>query len=872
MKKLEPLTYTPGFEEEIYKYWLDKKFFARKIDGRDPFVIVIPPPNITGSLHMGHALNNVLQDILIRYNLLNGKNSRWIPGTDHGGIATQTVVEKQLLKQGKTKKELGREKFLEFLEDWKKQYGGRILEQLKVLGCACDWDALRFTMDDVCSKAVKTAFVKLFKEGKIYRGVRLINYCVRCETSLSDIEVEYKEEKGKLYYVKYPFADNPDDGIVVATTRPETMLGDTAVAVNPKDERYKNLEGKLLILPLTDKKIPIVYDEIVEMEFGTGAVKVTPGSDFNDWEIGKRHKLPALKIIDEKGFFTKEAGEEFAGLTRKEARKKVLKLLEEQNFLIKAEDLAHSVSVCYRCGSPIEPILSKQWFLEMKELARPALEAAKKGEIKFFPERWKKNFCDFLENIQDWCISRQIWWGHRLPVYYCKECIQEDDWRKGIIVSEEKPEKCPVCGSKEIFQDEDVLDTWFSSGLWPFEVFGWPEKTEELNYFFPTSVLVTGHEILYLWVARMVMMSLKFTGKIPFHHVFIHGIVRDKTGKKMSKSLGNTIDPLEIIKDYGVDALRFAISKQAVPGHDLLISNENFISARNFMNKIWNSANVILRYGKNGTFKEPQTIYDRWFLTEFSRFLEEIKHALESYDVSKYSRAIYDFYWGKFCDWWLEILKLRDDDYGKDLSGFIFRILLAVAHPVIPFITEKLYQIVRENSEPESILNLKFPKVSFTDEKAREDFDEVIRLITGIRNLRATLEVPHSSKLKIAVSCDENLKEVFKKCLFLIKPLAKVSDIEFSEKQFPHTASFASAKFKCQVLVEGVVDLKRISEKIKEEVEKLDALIKKTGSLLENENFRKKAKPEVCEEKKKLFERYTSKKENLKAILDSLAE
>ncbi|MFH1958324.1 MAG: valine--tRNA ligase [bacterium] len=889
-KKLSPAKYTPGFEEDIYRRWSDKGFFHSEISDREPFTIVIPPPNITGFLHMGHALNNVLQDILIRYSILSGKGVRWVPGTDHGGIATQNVVEKELRKKGSGKRELGREKFLEYMNGWKEKYGGRILEQLKILGSACDWSVLRFTMDEVCSRAVQEAFVRLYEEGRIYRGYRLINYCIRCETSLSDIEVEYSEEKGKLWFIKYPFAplensltgqaDEPGNGITVATTRPETMLGDTAVAVNPGDGRYKNCRGKFLTLPVAGRRIPVVYDERVEMDFGTGAVKVTPAHDFADFEIGKTHGLESVKVIDEKGLMTREAGDAFFGLTRNEAREHVCRLLEEQGFLVKTEELAHSVSVCYRCGEPVEPLLSLQWFLKMDALAIPAIDAARRGEVKFYPRRWQKPFLNFLENIHDWCLSRQIWWGHRLPVYYCRseKCGK---MKKGIIVSREKPAKCPFCGSTGIVQDEDVLDTWFSSALWPFEVFGWPEETAELKYYYPTSVLVTGHEILYLWVARMVMMGLKFAGKIPFKDVYIHGIVRDKLGKKMSKSLGNTIDPLDVTGRYGVDSLRYTVTKQAVAGHDLLISDENFVSSRNFMNKIWNAANVVLKYGLDrsvdfdsaeGALQGVKFPADRWILTEFSALLSEIDAAFLSYDLSKYARLIYEFFWSKFCDWWLEILKRRGDNSGGALAYYLFRNVLVVMHPVIPFITEKIYGRVRLRTDPESILNCSWPQLRFEDKNSCSSMSEIFTLIQGVRNIRSRLNIPASSRVRACVDTDGNLRNVISQAEFFILPLAGVKDIVFESKRIPQSSSFASSAMKCSVPLSGIVDIAAETKKINGEITEINVQISKLEKLLANEKFIKSAGEKIIRQKKELLETFTAKKENLFTFLKSLEQ
>jgi len=885
-KKKNASKYEPGFEEELYKLWEDGKRFAGVSDGRKPFSIAIPPPNVTGRLHMGHALNNTLQDILIRAARLRGMNVKWAPGTDHGGIATQNVVEKQLAKEGKNRTDMGREEFLRRVNEWKKLYGGSILEQLKKLGCACDWDNTHFTMDATCSRAVTEAFVKLYEEGKIYRGNRLINYCVRCGTSLSDIEVEYKDETGKLWYIKYPVAGEQGKWVVVATTRPETMLGDTGVAVNPKDERFKGIIGKKLVLPLANREIPVVADRIVEMEFGTGAVKVTPAHDFNDFEIGARHALETIKVIDEKGIMTDEAGKKFAGLTRYEARKKVCAMLEAEGLLEKTEDLKHSVSVCYRCDEAIEPMLSLQWFLEMKELAAPAIKAVHDGRVRFYPEHWKKPFLNFLGEIKDWCLSRQIWWGHRLPVYYCKDCQGKSDKPTAgvivsvvkpekcprVIVSVVKPEKCPICGGVSLVQDEDVLDTWFSSGMWPFEVFGWPEKTRELEYYYPTSVLVTGHEILYLWVARMVMMGIKFAGDIPFSDVYIHGIVRDRHGKKMSKSLGNTIDPLEITAKYGVDSLRYALTRQAVMGHDLLASDENFISSRNFMNKISNAAVVAERFGKDESvdIKKLRDLPDRWIVSEFAAFVKSAEEAIDSYDLARYGRLMYEFFWSSFCDRYLEILKLRQGSASAGVVRKIFKEMLIVMHPVIPFITEKIYARMKTSPDPESIMDCAWPDSEVFFDGARDDMHAVFALIQGVRNIRSRLTIPASVKVDIIVDTDEDTAKKLKAAEYFILPLAKSQSLEFGVSPGKGAASFATPLLKCSVPVSELIDINAEKERAALEIKKIEAHAAKLEALLSNPNFIRSARPSVVGQKKELLKNFNSKKEKTAEFLKSL--
>ncbi|MCG2677850.1 valine--tRNA ligase [bacterium] len=718
-----PTKYQPKkVEEKWYRYWMNQGYFHAEVDRkRKPFTVVIPPPNITGSLHMGHALNSTLQDILVRYKRMKNYNACWIPGTDHAGIATQNVVEKELLKEGKSRFDLGRERFIKKVWEWKEKYGDRIIEQLKRLGCSCDWERLRFTMDKGCSEAVTETFVKLYEKDLIYRDEYIINWCPRCQTALSDIEVEHEDEKSYLYYIKYPFKTGGQlesgkvrkwesekgkyrslrprgarprlwraitdhrspDFITVATTRPETMLGDTAVAVNPKDKRFKGLIDKTLILPIMNREIPLIADDYVDPEFGTGAVKITPAHDPNDFEIGRKHKLPEVRVIDTSGKMTKEAGK-YEGWDRYECRKRLLEDLEKKGYLEKKEDYSVPVGRCYRCSTPIEPLISLQWFLKVKKLAKPAIEVVKKGRIEYIPKRWEKVYLDWMEGLKDWCLSRQIWWGHRIPVYYCKK---QQDPRSSIldpgknkhpasrikhqegcppIVARKKPKECPRCGNKNLIQDPDVLDTWFSSALWPFSILGWPEKTKDLAYFYPTSLLITGHEIIHLWVARMIKMGLELMDDIPFSEVYIHGIVRDKKGKKMSKSLGNVIDPLDIIAEYGTDALRFTLASSCAQGQDLQLFDEKFISSRNFANKIWNASRFVLLNLQN--FKPVSsiqdlgsdlTLADRWILSRYHRTVKEVTDSIEKYRISEAAQILYQFIWHEFCDWYLEMIKPR---------------------------------------------------------------------------------------------------------------------------------------------------------------------------------------------------------------------
>jgi len=717
MKEL-PKAYNPkDVEKEILTFWLEKKLYHAEIDNsKKPFVIVIPPPNITGALHMGHALNNTLQDVIIRVAKMKGFNALWVPGTDHGGIATQNVVERILLKQGKTKHDLGREKFLEFMWTWRKETGDTILHQLKYLGCLCDWERTRFTMDEVCSKAVYKAFKTLFEQGYIYRGERIVNWCPRCQTALADIEVEYKEEKSYLWYIKYPFK-NKEGSITVATVRPETMLGDTAVAVNPKDERYKNLIGEEVVLPLMNRVIKIIADDVVEPEFGTGAVKVTPAHDPTDFDIAQRHNLEVIKVIDENGKMINVGV--YSGLDRFECRKKVVEDLKQQGLLEKIEDYTHNVGVCYRCGTVIEPLTSKQWFVRMKEIAKKAYNAISEGKVVYYPEVYKEYTLNWLENIKDWCISRQIWWGHRIPIWYCENETCEP------IVSDTKPDKCPQCGTKNLVQDNDVLDTWFSSALWPFSVFSWgvDENNPELKYFYPTQILVTGYEILYLWVARMIMMGLHFLNEVPFREVYVHGIVRDIHGKKMSKSLGNVIDPLDIVEKYGTDALRFSLVSATTAGRDLHIAEESFVSSRNFMNKIYNMTRFIMLNIQEQdyenikswikdfsfNFNEPNFgIAEHWILYELKNLVSNITELYKKYMLGNIANELYEFIWFKFCDWYLEVAKINLQDknskvYTLGLLIFVLEKILKLLHPITPFFTEYVYQNIKKLLPEETV-------------------------------------------------------------------------------------------------------------------------------------------------------------------------
>ncbi len=752
MKELPKAYDFRGIEEKWYRFWEERGYFKPKLDERPKFCIVIPPPNVTGSLHIGHALNNTLQDILVRYKRMDGYDVLWVPGTDHAGIATQNVVERELAREGKTRHDLGREAFLQRVWEWKERFGNRIIEQLKRLGASCDWSRLRFTMDEGLSRAVREVFVRLWEEGLIYRGDYIINWCPRCHTALADIEVEHKPTSGHLWYIHYPLSDG-SRGVVVATTRPETMLGDTAVAVNPEDERYRNLIGKTLRLPLIGREIPIIADKTVDPEFGTGAVKVTPAHDFADFEMAQRHNLPLVKIMDENGRMTAEAGP-YAGLDRFEARKRVVADLEAQGLLEKVEDYEVMLGHCYRCDCVVEPLLSKQWFIKMKPLAQPAIAAVENGFIRLVPENWNNLYFDWMYKIRDWCISRQIWWGHRIPAWTCKSCGR-------ILVLREDPENCPECGSSELRQEEDVLDTWFSSALWPFSTLGWPEKTEDLRAFYPTSVLVTSFDILFFWVARMIMMGLHFMGEVPFRTVYIHALVRDEKGQKMSKSRGNVIDPVVMIEKYGADALRFTLAALAAQGRDIKLSESRIEGFKHFVNKIWNATRFVLLnlkdYEPVDLSPEALPLPSRWILSRLQRTIETVRDRLEAYEFDQAALTLYHFFWHEFCDWYVEASKLylrEEDSRRKETQNVLLRVLdasLRLLHPFMPFVTEELWQALPGTGE--ALMVASYPRVdprflSPESEKAMQLLQEVI---VAVRNIRADYRLHPTQRIPVVV-------------------------------------------------------------------------------------------------------------------------
>ncbi len=846
---MEKVYNSKDVEQKWYKYFIEKKTFSAKPEkNKKPFTIVIPPPNVTGSLHMGHALNNTLQDIIIRFKKLQGFNTLWVPGTDHGGIATQNVVEKLLKKEGKTKYDLGREKFLEKMWQWRTETGDTILDQLKKLGCGLDWDRTAFTMDESRSKAVKKAFIELFNKGLIYRGKRLVNWCSRCGTALSDIEVEYEDEKSNLWHIKYPLKDS-DGYIIVATTRPETMLGDTAVAVSPDDDRYTDLVGKTIKLPLVEREINIVSDYIVDKSFGTGAVKVTPAHDATDNEIAKRNNLETIEIIDISGKMI-NVPEKYAGLSVVEARKAVVADLESQGLLADIEDYSHSVGRCYRCSTTIEPLMSEQWFLNVGDMSKKAVDAANDEKTAFYPSSWKKPYVLWLENLRDWCISRQIWWGHRIPVYYC---VDENGNKTQCkpVASFEKPAECPCCKSKNMVQDEDVLDTWFSSALWPMSVFNWgeDENNADLKYFYPTSVLVTGHEILYLWVARMVQFGLEFMKEVPYSHVFIHGIVRDKSGKKMSKSLGNVVDPLGIMDKFGTDALRFALAQAAAPGRDMQVSDESFLAARNFANKIWNASRFIIMNlegidGLDDNIK-PAELVDEWIIAEFAETAKKVKAAYEIYDVDTAAREIYDFFWTKYCDWYIELSKIRimsDDKYVKkqvlSILVYILKSILQLMSPIMPFITEEIWQIL--NKDAGIIAESALLEVKNADVLSIEKMKSVQDIIVKIRTLRSEMNISPAVQIEALFNVLDAGKEGnIKNNENYIKQLAKLSSVTFGQNiSRPKNSALAVASgFEIFLPLEGLIDIEKEKSRLLKEIALANQEVERTGAKLKNENF-----------------------------------
>lgn len=869
---LLPSVYNPGnVEKKWYEYWRNNGYFTPSEDrSKKPFSIVMPPPNVTGSLHLGHALDNTLQDILVRWRRMQGYNTLWLPGTDHAGIATQAKVEEALAKEGLSKYDLGREKFLERVWEWKNLYGSRITSQLCLLGASCDWTRERFTMDEGCSRAVREVFVNLYEKGLIYQGDYIINWCPRCHTAISDIEVEHEETAGNLWYIKYP-VEGEDEYIVVATTRPETMLGDTGVAVHPEDERYKHLIGKSVRLPLVNRVIPIFADEYVDKEFGTGAVKVTPAHDPNDFEMGLRHNLDQIVVMDKHGVMNENAGK-YQGLDRSECRKAIVKDLEEQGYLLKVEPHSHAVGHCQRCDTVVEPMVSKQWFVRMKPLAEPAIKAVVDGQIRFVPERFTRIYLNWMENIKDWCISRQLWWGHRIPVWYCQDCGE-------VICSKEDPDRCTKCGSDNLKQDEDVLDTWFSSALWPFSTMGWPDETPDLEYFFPTDVLVTGRDIIFFWVARMIFSSLEHTGKIPFRDVNIHGLILDAQGRKMSKSLGNGIDPIEVIEKYGADTLRFSLITGVTPGNDVRFHWEKVENTRNFANKIWNASRFVLMnlkgYEKIELNLEEMGLPDKWITARLNLTIKEVERLLEQYDVGEAARMLYDFIWDEFCDWYIELAKPRlfrprnnrEKLLVQNVLVEVLTTTLRLLHPFMPFITEEIYQHLPGHTETIMLDPWPEAKENETLLDALEEMQHIMQTIRGIRNIRAEFNVSPGAKIKAVILVkDKNRLSVFTENKLYIEELANLSEAEIVEemKSKPEQAATAlTAWAEIYVPLEGIIDIEKEISRLNKELAQVESELLKAENKLKNENFLAKAPQEVIEKEKSKAEEARLKKEGI---------
>ena len=880
MSKELAKTYDPkGLEERLYQKWLDNKYFHAEVNrDKKPFTIVMPPPNVTGQLHMGHALDETMQDILIRFKRMQGYEALWQPGTDHAAIATEVKVIEKLKEQGINKEDLGREEFLKHAWAWKEEYAGKIINQLKKLGASADWDRERFTMDEGCSKAVKEVFIRLYEKGYIYKGSRIINWCPVCQTSISDAEVEHEDQDGFFWHINYPIVGEEGRFVEIATTRPETLLGDTAVAVNPEDERYKDLIGKMLKLPLTDREIPVIADEYVDKEFGTGCVKITPAHDPNDFEVGKRHNLEEINIMNDDATIN-DLGGKYAGMDRYEARKAMVKDLEELGLLVKVVPHSHSVGTHDRCGTTVEPMIKPQWFVRMKEMGEAAIKTLQDGNLTFVPERFDKIYMHWLENIRDWCISRQLWWGHRIPAYYCDNCGE-------TVVAREMPSVCPKCGCEHLTQDEDTLDTWFSSALWPFSTLGWPDNTEELNYFYPTDVLVTGYDIIFFWVIRMVFSGLEQTGKTPFHHVLIHGLVRDSQGRKMSKSLGNGIDPLEVIDKYGADALRLTLMTGNAPGNDMRFYWERVEASRNFANKVWNASRFIMMNLEKA--EVPQEIdlnaltgADKWILSKVNKLAEEVTENMDKYELGIAVQKVYDFIWEEFCDWYIEMVKPRlynEEDTTKAAALWTLKTVLGNAlkllHPYMPFITEEIYCTLRP--EEESIMIASWPeRKAEWDFEADEEAVEIIKeAVRSIRNVRTGMNVPPSKKAKVfVVSEDEAIRETFENGKVFFGTLGYASEVVVQADKAgidEDAVSAVTSKAVIYMPFAELVDIEKEVERLHKEEEKLNKELARVKGMLSNERFVSKApESKVAEEKAKL-EKYTNMMEQVKERLKQL--
>lgn len=876
-----PKVYDPAsVEKKWYEFWEKNRYFhAEPEPGKKPFSIVIPPPNITGKLHMGHALDNTLQDILIRWHRMMGDNTLWMPGYDHAGLATQIKVEEVLKKEeGKTRFDLGREEFVKRVWAWKEEYGDRIINQLKCLGISCDWERKRFTMDEGCSRAVRETFVSLFEKGLIYKGTRITNWCVNCHTALSDIEVEHEDTPGHLWYVRYPVVGEEDTYLTIATTRPETIPGDTAVAVNPEDERYAKLIGKTLRLPILNREIPVIADSYVDTKFGTGAVKITPSHDPNDYEMGLRHNLPEIVVIGKDGIMTEEAGP-FAGLERYECRKQIVARLKEEGYLVKIEEHSHAVGHCQRCHNIVEPLVSTQWFVKMQPLVKAAVDCVTDGRTQFVPERFTKNYTGWMENIHDWCISRQIWWGHRIPVWYCDDCGEMSASRTDL-------EKCPKCGSTHIHQDEDALDTWFSSALWPFSTMGWPDNTELLKQFYPTSVLVTGYDIIFFWVARMLIMGMEFMKEIPFEKVFIHGLVRDSQGRKMSKSLGNGIDPLEVIEKYGADTLRFMLITGNTPGNDMRFYWERVEGTRNFANKIWNASRFALMnmegYDKDAELA-PYTLADKWILSRLQDTVKDVTGLLERFELGEAGRAIYDFIWSEVCDWYIEIAKPRlyneeaaaERATAQHVLATVLVSAMKLLHPYMPFITEEIYQCLPH--EAESIMISKWPVAdeSLVDPEAERGMNAIMDSIKAIRNMRAEVNANPGKKIPAIMLVSEDLREVVANNDSYIKLLGGIDNLELRplNGEKPENAMAAVVTgIEVYLPLAGLIDVEKETQRLSKELAAMEKDLQRAGGKLNNAGFLAKAPEDVIAKERAKYEELSGKIEAVKKRMAYLAE
>ncbi len=866
-------TYDPqSVEDRLYKFWVDGGFFHAEADPeKEPYTIVIPPPNITGQLHMGHALDETLQDILIRFRRMQGRATLWLPGTDHASIATEAKIVAAMAEEGLTKEDLGREKFLERAWDWKRTYGGRIVEQLKKLGSSCDWDRERFTLDEGCNKAVNEVFVRLYEKGLIYRGEKIINWCPHCLTSISEAEVDYEDQPGHFWHIRYPFADG-SGYMNIATTRPETLLGDTALAVNPNDERYKDVIGKKVILPIVHREIPVVADDYVEMDFGTGVVKITPAHDPNDFEVGLRHNLEVINVMTDDAKITEDYPK-YAGMDRYDARKAIVEDLKAEGALIKVEDYSHNVGACYRCHTTVEPRVSKQWFVKMEPLAKPAIKAVRDGEVKFIPERFDKIYYNWMENIKDWCISRQLWWGHRIPAWYCADCGE-------TIVSKDEPHTCPKCGSAALTRDEDTLDTWFSSALWPFSTLGWPDETNDLKYFYPTNTLVTGYDIIFFWVARMIFSGIEYTGQVPFDTVLIHGIVRDSQGRKMSKSLGNGVDPLVEIEKYGADALRFSLATGNSPGNDMRYIPERVESSRNFANKLWNASRFILMNlpddQKAPYLPKNLSLEDKWILSKYNSLVKDVTDNLDKFEIGVAVQKLYDFIWDIFCDWYIELCKVRlngDDanaaDTARAVLVYVMSGMLQLLHPFMPFITEEIWQSLPHDGE--SIMVSKWPEYSadldFADDEA--EFERVVKAIRAIRVRRSEMNVPPSRKAKVVI--ESAYADTFNAGAVFFKRLAYAGEVEINQPiDDPSAVTIITDDAKVYMPLGDLIDFEAERARLNKERDAVLKDITFVENKLNNPGFVSKAPEKVVAEQRKNLEVYKEKlamlDERLKAL------